>query len=92
MFEDFKFYGHALGLESCCLCGGMLYAPQESKLKRGVDIVVGTPGRVKVQIYNKYWWKALLNDVHHFSVCLLTCAFLILCRITLTEIILICGL
>ncbi|XP_022928900.1 DEAD-box ATP-dependent RNA helicase 7-like [Cucurbita moschata] len=50
VFEDFKFYGHALGLESCCLCGGMLYGPQENKLRRGVDIVVGTPGRVKDHI------------------------------------------
>ncbi|XP_022158991.1 DEAD-box ATP-dependent RNA helicase 7 [Momordica charantia] len=50
VFEDFKFYGNALGLESCCLCGGMLYGPQETKLRRGVDIVVGTPGRVKDHI------------------------------------------
>ncbi|KAG6605682.1 DEAD-box ATP-dependent RNA helicase 7 [Cucurbita argyrosperma subsp. argyrosperma] len=50
VFEDFKFYGQALGLESCCLCGGMLYGPQETKLRRGVDIVIGTPGRVKDHI------------------------------------------
>ncbi|XP_038876470.1 DEAD-box ATP-dependent RNA helicase 7 [Benincasa hispida] len=50
VYEDFKFYGHALGLESCCLCGGLQYGPQELKLKRGVDIVVGTPGRVKDHI------------------------------------------
>ena len=61
MFEDFKFYGQALGLESCCLCGGMLYGPQETKLRRGVDIVIGTPGRVKVEILSKMC-KALLND------------------------------
>uniref|UniRef100_A0A9I9CLA2 DEAD-box ATP-dependent RNA helicase 7 n=1 Tax=Cucumis melo TaxID=3656 RepID=A0A9I9CLA2_CUCME len=50
VFEDFKFYGRALGLDSCCLCGGMQYGPQEIALKRGVDIVVGTPGRVKDHI------------------------------------------
>lgn len=72
MFEDFKFYGNALGLESCCLCGGMLYGPQETKLRRGVDIVVGTPGRVKVDIYNKIWKDLLIlfNDGMAKLVCL----------------------
>ncbi|XP_011654884.1 DEAD-box ATP-dependent RNA helicase 7 [Cucumis sativus] len=50
VFEDFKFYGRTLGLDSCCLCGGLQYGPQEIALKRGVDIVVGTPGRVKDHI------------------------------------------
>ncbi len=30
-----------------CLYGGSPYQPQENKLRRGVDVVVGTPGRVK---------------------------------------------
>lgn len=50
MFADFDAYGGAVGLTSCCLYGGDPYAPQEHKLKRGVDIVVGTPGRIKVRI------------------------------------------
>ncbi|CAN1180555.1 DEAD-box ATP-dependent RNA helicase 7 [Linum perenne] len=48
--EDFKVYGESLGLSSCCLYGGSPYNPQESALKRGVDIVVGTPGRIKDHI------------------------------------------
>ncbi|CAN1265131.1 DEAD-box ATP-dependent RNA helicase 7 [Linum perenne] len=48
--EDFKIYGESLGLTSCCLYGGAPYNPQESALKRGVDIVVGTPGRIKDHI------------------------------------------
>ncbi|CAN0891610.1 DEAD-box ATP-dependent RNA helicase 7 [Linum grandiflorum] len=48
--EDFKVYGESLGLSSCCLYGGAPYNPQESSLKRGVDIVVGTPGRIKDHI------------------------------------------
>ncbi|KAL1203859.1 DEAD-box ATP-dependent RNA helicase 7 [Cardamine amara subsp. amara] len=44
---DFEAYGGSLGLTSCCLYGGDPYAPQENKLRRGVDIVVGTPGRIK---------------------------------------------
>lgn len=48
MFADFDTYGGAVGLTSCCVYGGDPYQPQEYKLKRGVDIVVGTPGRIKV--------------------------------------------
>lgn len=44
-------YGGALGLTSCCLYGNTPYAQQENKLRRGVDIVVGTPGRVKVPFF-----------------------------------------
>lgn len=50
MFADFDAYGGAVGLSSCCLYGGDSYSGQEYKLKRGVDIVVGTPGRIKVYI------------------------------------------
>ncbi|XP_062153642.1 DEAD-box ATP-dependent RNA helicase 7 [Alnus glutinosa] len=47
---DFEVYGGALGLTCCCLYGGAPYPSQEARLKRGVDIVVGTPGRVKDHI------------------------------------------
>ncbi|KAG5558458.1 hypothetical protein RHGRI_008406 [Rhododendron griersonianum] len=47
---DFEVYGGALGLTSCCLYGGAPYQSQQIKLKRGVDIVVGTPGRIKDHI------------------------------------------
>ncbi|KAJ4843899.1 hypothetical protein Tsubulata_047955, partial [Turnera subulata] len=50
VYDDFKVYGSALGLASCCLYGGASYHGQESSLKRGVDIVVGTPGRIKDHI------------------------------------------
>lgn len=49
---DFEVYGGALGLTSCCLYGGAPYHSQQIKLKRGVDIVVGTPGRIKVPSLN----------------------------------------
>lgn len=45
---DFEFYGGAVGLSACCLYGGSPYRPQEYALRRGVDIVIGTPGRIKV--------------------------------------------
>ncbi|CAL1405109.1 unnamed protein product [Linum trigynum] len=50
VLEDSKVYGESLGLASCCLYGGSPYNPQESSLKRGVDIVVGRPGRIKDHI------------------------------------------
>lgn len=48
VYNDFEVYGGAVGLSSCCVYGGTPYHGQELKLKRGVDIVVGAPGRVKV--------------------------------------------
>ncbi|XP_041002607.1 DEAD-box ATP-dependent RNA helicase 7-like [Juglans microcarpa x Juglans regia] len=50
VYADFEVYGGALGLVSCCLYGGAPYQSQETRLKRGVDIVIGTPGRVKDHI------------------------------------------
>ncbi|XVF53997.1 hypothetical protein PTKIN_Ptkin05aG0146100 [Pterospermum kingtungense] len=50
VFEDFEVYGVVLGVTSCCLYGGAPYHTQEIKLKRGVDIVIGTPGRIKDHI------------------------------------------
>uniref|UniRef100_A0A7N0T1A6 DEAD-box ATP-dependent RNA helicase 7 n=1 Tax=Kalanchoe fedtschenkoi TaxID=63787 RepID=A0A7N0T1A6_KALFE len=45
--SDFEVYGRSLGLAACCVYGGTNYHSQESNLKKGVDIVVGTPGRIK---------------------------------------------
>ncbi|KAG2301140.1 hypothetical protein Bca52824_029791 [Brassica carinata] len=50
VFADFDAYGGSVGLTSCCVYGGDPYPPQQAKLKRGVDIVVGTPGRIKDHI------------------------------------------
>ncbi|KAL8095961.1 DEAD-box ATP-dependent RNA helicase 7-like [Apium graveolens] len=47
---DFEVYGGSLGLNSVCLYGGAPYNSQQIQLKRGVDIVVGTPGRIKDHI------------------------------------------
>ncbi|XP_077999152.1 nucleolar RNA helicase 2-like isoform X1 [Glandiceps talaboti] len=42
--EDFETVGPYLS--SVCIYGGTAYWPQESAIRRGVDIVVGTPGRI----------------------------------------------
>lgn len=44
---DFEFYGEALNLKTVCVYGGAPYGPQQSAMRRGVDVVVGTPGRIK---------------------------------------------
>ena len=44
---DFEFMGKAANLSTVCLYGGSPYGPQENILRRGCDVVVGTPGRVK---------------------------------------------
>lgn len=44
---DFENLGRAANLSTVCLYGGAPMAPQEQILRRGCDVVVGTPGRVK---------------------------------------------
>ncbi len=39
-------YGDGLGLHSACFFGGVNINPQISKLRRGLDIIVATPGRL----------------------------------------------
>ena len=45
--SDFDYYGQSLNLTTLTVYGGAPMGPQENSLRRGVDIVVGTPGRVK---------------------------------------------
>ena len=33
-------------LSSCCVYGGAPYEPQELAMVRGLDVLVGTPGRI----------------------------------------------
>ncbi|XP_021765236.1 DEAD-box ATP-dependent RNA helicase 7-like [Chenopodium quinoa] len=47
VLADFQVYGGAVGLSACSVYGGAPFHSQISSLNRGVDIVVGTPGRVK---------------------------------------------
>lgn len=45
--EVFAHVGKAAGLYVLCVYGGTPYETQETALRRGVDVVVGTPGRIK---------------------------------------------
>lgn len=44
--ENFVAYGKQLPLRSCVIFGGVGQQPQVEQLKRGVDILVATPGRL----------------------------------------------
>ena len=46
IFENFVQYGKQLPLRSCVIFGGVGQQPQVEALKRGVDILVATPGRL----------------------------------------------
>ena len=47
VLADFEYIGGAGGLSCLAVYGGAPMGPQESQLRRGVDVVVGTPGRIK---------------------------------------------
>lgn len=44
--REMAYIGKGLGLSVECVYGGSSYGPQESALRRGVDVIVGTPGRI----------------------------------------------
>ncbi len=46
IYESFNTYGQFTSLKSCVVFGGVSQKPQEEELKRGVDILVATPGRL----------------------------------------------
>ncbi len=46
IYESFCTYGQYTGIRSTVIFGGVSQAPQEQALKRGVDILVATPGRL----------------------------------------------
>ncbi|KAF6173207.1 hypothetical protein GIB67_037709 [Kingdonia uniflora] len=50
VYAEFEVYGGSLNLTGCCLYGGAPYHSQETSLKRGVDIVIGTPGRIRASV------------------------------------------
>jgi len=44
--ESFKSYGRYTNLKYCSVFGGVSQNPQTDKLRRGVDVLVATPGRL----------------------------------------------
>ena len=46
IYENFEGYGKKLPLRPCVIFGGVGQQPQVEQLKRGVDILIATPGRL----------------------------------------------
>jgi len=61
--NSFNLYGKILGARILAVYGGQPYSPQIARLKRGVDIVVGTPGRMLDLIDRKVLDLSLVNTV-----------------------------
>ncbi len=65
IYESFCGYGRYTSLKSCVVFGGVPQRPQEEKLRRGVDIMVATPGRLLDLINQK------LVDLQHVEILIL---------------------
>jgi ATP-dependent RNA helicase RhlE len=61
--ENIRRFGAGLGLKSALILGGVGRTPQVRRMERGVDIVVGTPGRVCDLMASR---ELLLDTVTHF--------------------------
>ena len=51
--ESFRTYGRHVKMKSTCIFGGVGMQPQVDALRRGVDIVVATPGRLLDHVQQK---------------------------------------
>jgi len=60
IYDDFKSMAGKLSVDK--FYGGQQYEPQENALRRGIDILVGTPGRI-LDLCDK--GKLILNKVKH---------------------------
>lgn len=54
IFDNFQMYGKGLRQKSCVIFGGVGQGPQVASLRRGVDILVATPGRLNDLIGQGY--------------------------------------
>lgn len=54
ILDSFEAYGRHTGLRCCVLFGGVSQTPQVEALRRGVDILVATPGRLNDLIGQKF--------------------------------------
>ncbi len=61
--ENFLAYGYNLGISHCTIFGGVSQVPQVNALKRGVDVLVATPGRL-LDLMNQGYIK--LNNLEFF--------------------------
>ena len=66
IYESFRTYGRFTGLKTGVVYGGVSQRPQEAALKKGVDILVATPGRLwdlmQQRLVNLRWVEILTLD------------------------------
>ncbi len=65
IYESFCTYGKYTELKYCAIFGGVSQKPQEEKLRKGVDILVATPGRLNDLLNQK------LVDLRHIKIFIL---------------------
>ncbi|MBP8217658.1 MAG: DEAD/DEAH box helicase, partial [Thauera sp.] len=53
VFESVKTYSKHLPLRSVCVYGGVDIRPQQAELRRGIEVVIATPGRLLDHIEQK---------------------------------------
>jgi len=53
IYESFQSYGKNLNLKSAVIFGGVSQKPQEEVIRRGVDILIATPGRLNDLVNQK---------------------------------------
>jgi len=61
--ENFTAYGKNLGISHCIIFGGVSQVNQVNNLRRGVDVIIATPGRL-LDLINQGYVK--LNNIEHF--------------------------
>lgn len=61
--ENFQAYGYNLGISHCTIFGGVSQLAQTTAIKKGVDVLVATPGRL-LDLMNQGYVK--LHNVEHF--------------------------
>jgi len=61
--ENFLAYGKHLGISHCTIFGGVSQHSQTTALRRGVDVLIATPGRL-LDLMNQGY--VILNSVEHF--------------------------
>jgi ATP-dependent RNA helicase RhlE len=61
--ENFTLYGKNLGISHCIIFGGVSQVNQVNNLRRGVDVIIATPGRL-LDLMNQGYVK--LNNIEHF--------------------------
>jgi ATP-dependent RNA helicase RhlE len=66
IYESFRTYGKYTGLQSCVIFGGVSQVHQVEALKKGVDILVATPGRlndlINQRLINLQYIKIFILD------------------------------